>query len=358
MNGPAGFGRFVALDERDDPRLLERMSKHDLPVDGERYGVVSRLIARPGVSAVDLAASVLRKLENESGSRMSEWGGLVLSSRMVDVEGAARGTAERLQLQSPSLGVERACSGFPAATEIAWGLCVERQRPVAIATVEIVSDQINWEAAGGDLADQRRARGQASKLFADGAAAVLVMPGEAAGRHAILDAWVDEVPDEHQLIQKLDVENAWDPWGKVRPGPTTCISMPGRRGFVLFKRAPRLMADAVERSLRRVNCPRTALSHVVPHQANGLIMEALEKELAERSSPCRVWNCFRDCGNTVSASIPLAMAEVQDELPAGHLVAMPSVGAGGPGYRPDVLSVGCVVIRSGDRSADRGRIGV
>jgi hypothetical protein len=36
------------------------------------------------------------------------------------------------------------------------------------------------------------------------------------------------------------------------------------------------------------------------------------------------------------------VADVQNRLPAGTLVAMPSVGDGGPGYRPDVLSTGCV----------------
>jgi 3-oxoacyl-[acyl-carrier-protein] synthase III len=69
----------------------------------------------------------------------------------------------------------------------------------------------------------------------------------------------------------------------------------------------------------------------------------------------RVWNCIARAGNTVSASIPLAMAEVQDQLPAGMLVAMPSVGAGGPGYRPDVLSTGCVLIRTGEKADEADR---
>lgn len=358
MKEPAGFGRFVALEEQDAPRLLGRLSKRELPVDGERYGVFSRLIARPGVSVVDLAEAVLRKLARETRMDVSQWGGLVLSSRIEGVEQAARATGERLGLQAPATGVERACSGFPAATEIAWWLSLQRQQPIAIAAVEIISGSINWEAADGDLGDQRRARGQASKLFGDGAAAVLVVPGENPALHAILDAWVGEVPDQHQLIQKLDVEDSLDPWGRVRPGRTTCMSMPGRRGFILFKRAPRLMAEAVETSLQRMELENTLPGHVVPHQANGLIMDALEKELLDRQlARCRVWNCFRDCGNTVSASIPLAMAQVQDHLPAGQLVAMPSVGAGGPGYRPDVLSVGCVLVRTGTPAAEGGRAG-
>jgi 3-oxoacyl-[acyl-carrier-protein] synthase III len=78
-----------------------------------------------------------------------------------------------------------------------------------------------------------------------------------------------------------------------------------------------------------------------------LITAKLAEQLAAETpgDPVQVWDCIADCGNTVSASIPLAMARVQDALPDGLLVAMPSVGAGGPGYRPDVLSTGCVLIR-------------
>jgi 3-oxoacyl-[acyl-carrier-protein] synthase III len=113
------------------------------------------------------------------------------------------------------------------------------------------------------------------------------------------------------------------------------------------------MADAIDKSLqsaRRHGLPDDELvAHVIPHQANGLILSALEKELSSRwFPPPRVWNCIARNGNTVSASIPVAMEVVQHHLPPGALVAMPSVGAGGPGYRPDVLSVGCVLCRSGE----------
>jgi beta-ketoacyl ACP synthase len=354
------LSRFVGLDECDAPQLLRRMTADDLPVDGERYGVLSRLIALPGVSVVGLAEAALGKLAAATGVRPADWAAIVLSSRLESVQQGAFRLTKRLAPSAVPVGVERACSGFPAATAIAMEICRQQQRPVAIVTAEIISTSINWEAADGNLADQQRARGQASKLFADGAAAVLVQPAslvettgspspdETSVGHAILDAWVGEVPDDKQLIQKLDVPDAWDPWGNPRPGTTPCVSMPGRRGFLLFKRAPRVLADAVVTSLQRTGRSADELVAVVPHQANGLIMDALEEELAQRlTHPCRVWNCFRDTGNTVSASIPLAMNEVQDRLPATGLIALPSVGAGGPGYRPDVLSTGCVLLRAG-----------
>ena len=111
------------------------------------------------------------------------------------------------------------------------------------------------------------------------------------------------------------------------------------------------MADAIQRSLSNTRLELQigeSVYHVVPHQPNGMILERLQASLASAGDkPPTVWNCIKDSGNTVSASIPLAMSEVQDRLPKGVLVAMPSVGAGGPGYRPDVLSTGCVLVRTG-----------
>jgi 3-oxoacyl-[acyl-carrier-protein] synthase III len=126
--------------------------------------------------------------------------------------------------------------------------------------------------------------------------------------------------------------------------------MPGRRGFLLVKRAPKIMASSVAASLERAQrsglLSGESVSHVVPHQANGLIISRLRQQLSQTEDPPPVvWDCIRNTGNTVSASIPLAMCQVQDKLPGGMLIGMPSVGAGGPGYRPHVLSTGCALVR-------------
>ena len=77
----------------------------------------------------------------------------------------------------------------------------------------------------------------------------MIEPGGDPSLHTILDAWVGEVPDEKQLIQKADVEGEWDPWGNVRPGFTMCLTMPGQRGFLLLRRAPHVMAESLPRSV-------------------------------------------------------------------------------------------------------------
>jgi 3-oxoacyl-[acyl-carrier-protein] synthase-3 len=353
MTTTYGFDRFIRLDADDAPELLARMSKDDLGIDGERYGIFSRLIARPDATVVDLACAVVEKLMRECSGSCRDIGALVLSSRMVDVEETASAVVDQLGINCAANGIERACSGFPAATELGLKVCRELQRPVVVVTAEIISCSINWEPPADDPGDHQRARGQASKLFGDGAAAVMIRPDTDGQVHQILDAWIDDVPDDKQLIQKAEIVDTVDPWGNVRPGECGCMSMPGRRGFYLVKRAPQIMADSISRSRQNASDEfenGEQIDHVIPHQANGLIISRLQTNLAaEGCQSPHVWDCIKNSGNTVSASIPLAMAEVQDKLPPGVLVAMPSVGAGGPGYRPDTLSTGCVLVRTGDQ---------
>ena len=237
-------------------------------MDGERYGVHTRLIAKAGTTVGDLGVAVVRKLL--SGCRLSapNLGAIVLSSRVADVQETADEIRQRLATSARAHGIERACSGFPAATEVGVRLCQELELPVVIVTAEIISTSINWEPASGDLLDHQRARGQAAKLFGDGAAAALMLPARQEYRFEILHAWAGEVPDDKQLIQKTAVKNSMDPWGQLRPGVADCISMPGRRGFLLVRRAPQLMAEALSTSVQAAQLSSSkggaSITHVVP----------------------------------------------------------------------------------------------
>jgi 3-oxoacyl-[acyl-carrier-protein] synthase III len=131
----------------------------DLPVDGSRYGVSTRLIVRRDVHVSDLAVAVLKKLFATTSFRPTQLGAIVLSSRITEPTTAARRVAEQLGLTCHAEGIERACSGFPAAMRLALQLCHTRRRPVAVVAVEIISRSINWEPASGGLRDHRRARG-------------------------------------------------------------------------------------------------------------------------------------------------------------------------------------------------------
>jgi 3-oxoacyl-[acyl-carrier-protein] synthase III len=68
------------------------------------------------------------------------------------------------------------------------------------------------------------------------------------------------------------------------------------------------------------------LDLIVPHQANGRIIDALGARL--RLSPERVWNEIRYCGNTSSSSIPLALTTILHQQDLIWRLGLCSFGAG------------------------------
>ena len=61
------------------------------------------------------------------------------------------------------------------------------------------------------------------------------------------------------------------------------------------------------------------------------------------TSSIRVHNCIHGMGNISAASVPAAMAMIQDSIDPNALIAMPTVGAGSPGFRKNALTRGCVL---------------
>jgi 3-oxoacyl-[acyl-carrier-protein] synthase-3 len=65
---------------------------------------------------------------------------------------------------------------------------------------------------------------------------------------------------------------------------------------------------------------------VVPHQANGRIIEAMRMRL--KLPPERIWNEIRQVGNTSSSSIPLALDTILHRKAPGSRIGLCAFGAG------------------------------
>ncbi|MFW6125389.1 MAG: 3-oxoacyl-ACP synthase III family protein [Pirellulales bacterium] len=106
---------------------------------------------------------------------------------------------------------------------------------------------------------------------------------------------------------------AVDPWIRLEGAP-------------LFRRATEAFANLIRESLQRSGWQPNELRCVIPHQANGRILRA-----AARQSGVSVERFFINLdhvGNTSSASIPLALVELEPQLQPGDKVLFCSVGAG------------------------------
>lgn len=355
-----GFGRFLALDELSAPDIFSRQDNFSLDVARpsgtmlrERRrdtGVESRLIVRQGQSVYSMVRRWFQNWLQETGMEPFEIGGMVITSCSAEnLQGVAEDVQRAEHIPGQVIAVDDACSGFVAATVAALRMNAG-EKPVVIVAAESTSRIINWEPPTRD-GDDDRARGKAAKIFGDGVAGVALGP-MAPHLHEVLDAHVDEIDDPQHLICLTPVERSLDVYGRERAGVHGCMNMPGRNGRILLDSAPQTMVQAMQRS---VMCAKDIgrmedweqVSHVVPHQANRAITIAIQSLLKDEG--VMVWDRIGRSGNTAAASIPIAMADIQNDaaIRTRDIVALPAVGARGPGFVPGKLSAGCVLIRKG-----------
>ena len=357
----AGFSRFVALDEENAPELLHRVFNEELPFDSmgikEKTHVQSRMIAKPRVGVEALAERTIDILSQTVRCNLADAGGLVLASCFPEnIQQTAESLARKFGIRGDVRGIDVACSGFTAGTELAADIACSSGKSVVLATTEVTSRMINWDKPTGGMFrnDDAFARGKAAKIFGDASAATVVKPPAFSRDFDILDAFAYDMEDPDKLLTLTPVDYAKNIDGSIRQGRTPCINMPGKAGAKLMKLGPVTMANAVRmsmlRALRSGQLDSSEhLCHVLHHQANGAMAKDMEKLLnAMGYGDLIVWNEIADQGNVSAASIPTALSRVQEGIDPGEIVAMPSVGAGSPGFREGWLTAGCVLARKTD----------
>ncbi len=211
---------------------------------------------------------------------------------------APRGAAAR----AVASDVSAACSGWLYALGQAWDFL--QQRPDAQVLV-LTSETMRRVV---DLHDP-----QTSPIFGDAATATVLTAAPAAGaglatlRRPVLGARADGQ-------QALQVP---------LPAPGAYVRMDGKR---VFAEAVRTMGESLAAAVAEAGLTVDQLDLVVPHQANGRILDAVRARL--RLPEHRVWNGLRFTGNTSSSSIPLALDTVLRLGTAGRRIGLCAFGAG------------------------------
>jgi 2-oxoisovalerate dehydrogenase E1 component len=115
-------------------------------------------------------------------------------------------------------------------------------------------------------------------------------------------------------------------------GTTLRVPLPQQGGYVkmdgrkVFAEAIRHMRASLEKACAASNLALADLDLIVPHQANGRIIEAIRARLGLPID--RVWNEIRFQGNTSSSSIPLALDTVLRQKPEARHIGLCAFGAG------------------------------
>ncbi len=282
----------------------------------ERTGIRERRVARADESLTDLTAEASRMALSRAGMSAEEMDAIVVATVTPD----RRMPSQACDLQA-ALGASRAaafdivaaCPGFVFAAGVAEGLIASgTYKNVLVLGAERLSTITDWQDRGTAV------------LFGDGAGAAVLTPANGDGR-GILSTYLKSDGRLAELLHipagggmnLLTAENVNDRGQYMK--------MAGRE---VFKAAVKAMGEACDEALRRAGVSADEIELFVPHQANLRIIEATAKH--SNIPMAKVMVNVERYGNTSAASIPLALAQAEEEgrLKPGMLILLVAFGAG------------------------------
>ncbi|MFF1392999.1 beta-ketoacyl-ACP synthase III [Streptomyces sp. NPDC058287] len=288
-----------------------------------RTGIGLRYVVAPGESTSDLAvAAGERALESARRSGTDndtedDVDLVVLATSTPDrpCPGTAPGVAHRLGLGTvPAFDVAAVCTGFvyalaTAASMITAGVA-RRALVIGADTFSTILDPVD-----------RTTRA----IFGDGAGAVVLRAGESGEPGALLGFDLGSDGGGADLITVRAGGSRQRSTGEPPAEGDQYFAMEGRP---VFTEAVINMSESSQRLLDRVGWTAADLDKVVAHQANVRILHAVGEQLGLEEKQIVV-NLDR-VGNTVAASIPLALSDAAaaGDLVPGHRVVLTGFGGG------------------------------
>lgn len=282
----------------------------------ERTGIKQRHIAAEGENTSDMAMRAAVRALEMAGTRAEELDLIIVGTISPDLPMPACAAFLQHKLgakKSFAFDVSAACAGS------LFGLSVASQyiatgtvKRALVVGVELLTRIVDWsdrntcvlfgDAAGafvlGPSSDEKRGV-LSTHLHTDGAATgILCIPGGGSARPM----------DEEGVRQKLNK-----------------VSMQGRE---VYKFAVRALTDSVKEALAHNNLGAGDVTHVIAHQANLRIIEAVMDRVGLPME--KAWINIDRYGNTSSASLPMTLDEANraGRLKEGDTIMMMAIGAG------------------------------
>lgn len=293
----------------------------EFPEISEQYvyqvtGVRRRHWADDNEKPSDMAYAASLEAIRKSGISTKDIDAVILSTTTPDV--AMPSTAcllqDRLNLRAvAAFDLNAACSGWLYAVSMAQGMIVSGQaRNVLTVGVDVQSRLMDPSDRGTWF------------IFGDGAGAAIISaadqsPSGASG-HKIREVILGSD------TRGLRMARREQPGYFVTNGNSTVDPWIRMDGQALFRFATESFASIIRQAGQRCGWTPEETRWVVPHQANGRILKAAAKRSGMPFE--RFFLNVERVGNTSSASIPLALCELEDRLSPGDKLILCSVGAG------------------------------
>lgn len=276
-----------------------------------RTGIGRRHVVEPGTSTGDLAEHAVRLALDSAG--LDHLDALVLATSTPDhsCPATAPAVAARLGLHGAAFDIGAVCSGFVYGLATGAGLIAAG----LAATVAVVG--ADCYSLILDPTDR-----STRAIFGDGAGAVVLRAGDAEEHGALRGFDLGSDGTHADLIEvagggarERSLGTPLDPWFRMAGRP-------------VFHEAVLRMAASATATLDRVGWRPDEIGTFVAHQANQRILNAVGLQLGLR--PDQVAVHLDRVGNTVAASIPLALADAATRggLEAGARVLTTGFGGG------------------------------
>jgi|AGTN01.1.fsa_nt_gi 3-oxoacyl-[acyl-carrier-protein] synthase III len=325
----AAIAYHFPSDVYDNAALARDLPNYDPAKVAAKTGIERRYIAAAGECASDLGGAAAERLFAARPAWREAVEYLIFCSQAADypLPSTSCLLQHRLGLDTRigAIDINMGCSGFVMALGLADGLIRSGQaRTVLIVTADTYSKYI-------DVDD-----GSVRSIFGDGAAATIVSTGETPADGASLGPFVHGTDGSgaNKLIARSGSMRDWDSAPDGRPGFTTPAGS-RHSGAALVMDGPAVFAftldcvpKAVASLLDKGGLRQDDVDLFVFHQANSTMLEALRRKLAIPRERFVVE--MADGGNTVSSTIPIALAraEAAGRLRAGMRVALVGFGVG------------------------------
>ncbi len=266
-----------------------------------RTGIRTRHIAGPderlATHATDAATAALKR----AGVAPGEVDLVLVATTTPDevMPNAAPQVAHSLgAMRAGAFDIGAACTGFLSA--------------LAVGAAQIESGRVQTAVViGADLMSRitdPEDRATAA-VFADGAGAMVLQATAQDSRIGPIVLGSDGAGADHIIVPRAE--------GVIR-----------MRGHETFREAVARLSLATVQAVRAAAARLEDIDLFVYHQANGRILSAVGERLSLPAD--RVVDCISEYGNTSAATLPLALAHVENEgrLKPGHRVLLGAFGAG------------------------------
>lgn len=296
----------------DNQALLSENPSWDVTAIENATGIVSRRLSRPDQTASDLAIAAADKLFLTTGMNRAQINALILCTQSPDylIPTTACILQDKLKLSTALMAfdINMACSGYIYGLALARSLIASGQASTVLL--------LNADTYSKFIVKTNRT---CRPLFGDGASATLVEAIEGEERIGPFDFGTDGRGHE-----KLILRGSGTRLPAQHPAQLN-LEMDGA-GILMFTMS--VVPRTVDALLKKTGLAKNDIDLFVFHQASKKVLDNLERVLAIPED--KMYRSFAQHGNTVSASIPVALAEAVSEgrLKPGYRLMLIGFGVG------------------------------